>query len=240
MKKQAYSILFLWILVSQLVHANQTLVINTTGESPLNTPEQTGFLDLVAAEAFRRSGLKLETVMLPAERGLINVNLGIEDGEMSRIAGLEKIYPNLIRVPETIMDWEFYAFSELKIDLNGGWSDLANYSVAFINGWKILERNVPVETEITKVKNPEQLFYLLARKRTQVVIYERWAGLRQIQQTQLKTVRLIQPALSKRKMYMYLHKKHRVLAIKIAEALESMKRDGTYDKLVEQILKPLK
>jgi len=240
MKKQAYSILFLWILVSQLVHASQTLVINTTGESPLNTSEHTGFLDLVAAEAFRRSGLKLETVMLPAERGLMNVNLGIEDGEMSRIAGLEKVYPNLIRVPETIMDWEFYAFSELKIDLNGGWSDLANYSVAFINGWKILERNVPAETEITKVKNPEQLFYLLARKRTQVVIYERWAGLRQIKQPQLKAVRLIQPALSKRKMYMYLHKKHRVLAIKIAEALKSMKRDGTYDKLEEQILEPFK
>ncbi len=240
MKKQAYSILFLWILASQLVHASQTLVINTTGESPLNTPEQTGFLDLVAAEAFRRSGLKLETVMLPAERGLINVNLGIEDGEMSRIAGLEKIYPNLIRVPESIMDWEFYAFSELKINLNGGWPDLTNYSVAFINGWKILERNVPAETEITKVKNPEQLFYLLARKRTQVVIYERWAGLRQIQQTQLKKVRLIQPALSKREMYMYLHKKHRVLAIKIAEALVSMKRDGSYDKLEEQILEPLK
>lgn len=225
--------------VSQ-IYASQTLIINTTGKLPLSSPDQTGFLDRVAAEAFRRSGLKLETIQLPAERGLINVNLGIEDGEMSRIAGLEKIYPNLVRVPETIMDWEFYAFSEQKIDLKGGWSDLANYSVAFINGWKILEKNVPAEAEITKVKNPEQLFYLLTRKRTQVVIYERWSGLRYIQQPQFKAVRLVQPALSKRKMYMYLHKKHQVRVIKIAEALKSMKRDGTYNKLVEQILEPLK
>ena len=240
MKKQTFSILLIWILANLPANASQTLIINSTGKLPLSSPDQTGFLDLVTAEAFRRCDLNLKTIQVPAERGLINVNLGIEDGEMSRIAGLEKIYPNLVRVPETTMDWEFYAFSEQKIDLKDGWSDLENYSVSFINGWKILEENVPAESEITKVKNPEQLFNLLIRKRTQVVIYERWAGLRHIKQPQFKAVRLIEPALSKRKMYMYLHKKHQLLVTKIAKALKSMKRDGTYNKLAKQILEPLK
>lgn len=240
MKKQALSILFLWIVANPLVFASQTLIINTTGKLPLTSPDKTGFLDLVAIEAFRRCDLNLETMQLPAERSLINVNQGIEDGEMSRIAGLEKIYPNLIRIPETIMDWEFHAFSDQEIDLSGGWSDLASYSVAFINGWKILESNVPAEAEITKVKNPEQLFYLLTKKRTQIVIYERWAGLRHIQQPQFKTIKLLQPALAKRKMYMYLHKKHQAIVPKLAAALKSMKLDGTYDKLVMQVLDPLR
>ena len=226
-------------MTSTLVHANQTLVINTTGKPPLNTPEQTGFLDQVAAEAFRRAGLELQTIQLPAERGLINANLGIEDGEMSRIAGLEKNYPNLIRVPEKIMDWEFYAFSELEMELKDGWSNLANYSVAFINGWKILENNVPAQAEITKVKNPEQLFQLLSKKRSQIVIYERWAGLRYIKQPQLINVRPLQPVLARRDMFMYLNKKHQTLVPKIAEALKSMKQDGTYQSLVNQILEPL-
>lgn len=240
MREQFFIILFFWILTSSLVQADQTLVINTTGKPPLNTPDQTGFLDLVAAEAFRRSGLQLKTIQLPAERGLINVNLGIEDGEMSRITGLEKTYQNLIRVPEKIMDWEFYAFSELNVDLKSGWKGLPGYSVAFINGWKILEKNVPAGAEITKVKNREQLFQLLIKQRSQIVIYERWAGLRYIKQPTFQIVRALQPALAIRKMYMYLNKKHHALVPKLASALKGMKQDGTYNRLVQQILEPLK
>ena len=138
------------------------------------------------------------------------------------------------------MDWEFYVFSEHKVELKRGWIDLAGYSVAFINGWKILEQNVPAEAEVTKVKNPEQLFNLLSKKRSQIVVYEHWAGLRYIKQLQLQAVRPIQPVLAKRKMYMYLHKKHRALVPKISSALRGMKQDGTYNRLVEQILEPLK
>jgi len=231
---------FVWFMASASVNAGQTLVINTTGKRPLNTPDQTGFMDKVVAEAFRRSDLTLKTIQLPAERGLINANQGIEDGEMSRIAGLEKSYPNLLRVPEVIMDWEFHAFSEQNIKLSNGWSDLSSHSVAFINGWKILEKNVPAQTEITKVKDPDQLFRLLEKQRTQVVIYERWAGLRFIKQRQLKKIRLVEPALARRKMYMYLHKKHQDLIPRLTKALKDMKRDGTYNRLVKEILEPFK
>ena len=240
MSVKQYIIMFFWIMSSSLVYANQALVINTTGKRPLNTPEQSGFLDLVVAEAFRRSGLVLKTIQLPAERGLINANLGIDDGEMSRIAGLEKNYPNLVRVPEKIMDWEFYAFSSQNVNLSNGWQDLAGYSVAFINGWKILENNVPASAEITKVKNPEQLFELLIKQRSQIVIYERWAGLRYIKQSQLQSIKPLQPALAKRNMYMYLNKKHQALVPKLAEALKAMKQDGTYDRFTTEILGPLK
>ncbi len=78
------------------------LVLNNTDGPPYSTPEGDGFIDLVGGEVFRRAGLALKTVKLPAERGLINANAGIEDGDLSRIAGLERDYPNLVRVPEKI------------------------------------------------------------------------------------------------------------------------------------------
>ena len=68
-------------------------------------------------------------------------NLGIEDGEMSRVGGLESIYPDLIVVPEKFMDWEFVAFSISPIELIDGWTSLKPFTIAFINGWKILEKN---------------------------------------------------------------------------------------------------
>ena len=184
-------------------------------------------------------GVQLQTVQLPAERALKNVNAGIDDGEMSRIAGLEKLYPNMIRVPETIMDWEFSAFSKKQTALDGKWSSLRPYSVAYIIGWKILERNVPADVFVTKVKNTEQLFGLLEKQRTDIILYERWGGLKYIKDNQLQNVNIQTPPLAVRNMYIYLHKKHEKLVPKLAEALKAMKQDGTYQRIYEQTLAPL-
>lgn len=219
--------------------AEDILVINTTGNPPLSTPQQDGFIDRVAAEAFRRVGLGLQTVKLPAERGLQNANDGIDDGDMVRIAGLEKAYPNLICVPEKVMDWEFNAFSHRPIDLDGKWSNLSTRSVSFLIGWKILEKNVPQSADITKVKTPQQLFGLLEKRRTELVIYERWGGLQYLQDNGVTDVELLSPPFAVREMYIYLNKKHKKLVPKIAEALLAMKKDGSYERIYQQTLAPL-
>jgi len=224
--------LVLW----QPVYASGSLVINTTGIPPLNSADQAGFMDRVAAEALRRMDIKLKTVQLPAERGLQNVNAGIDDGEMSRIAGLHKQYPNLVQVPETIMDWEFHAFAAKSLKPVKKWSDLADYSVAFIRGWKIVEKNVPRSSIVITVKNPLQLFELLKKQRTEVVVYERWGGLKLIDQFGLSGVKIIQPPLAQKKMYMYLHKKHAGLVPALASKLKQMKADGSYKKIYDETL----
>lgn len=229
----------LFLTTNCFVHANE-ITLNTTGEAPLNTPHLTGFMDLVAKEAFHRIGYSLKTIKLPAERGLKNVNAGIEDGEMSRIKGLDKTYSNLIRVPEKIMDWEFVAFSHDDIKLDKGWSGLSKFSVTFINGWKILEKNVPQQTEITKVKNHHQLFSILDKNRTDIIIYERWGGLLHLSKNpHFKPIKLHYPPIAKKEMFIYLHKKHKKLIPKIKQSLLNMKQDGSYNMLMKKILKPL-
>ena len=47
---------------------------------------------------------------------------------------------------------------------------------------------------------------------------------------------LIQPPLAQREMFMYLHKKHKALVNKAAQALSSMKRDGSYQRIFDQTL----
>lgn len=221
------------------VFAADTLTINTTGTPPLNTPDQNGFVDRVVSEAFQRVGLKLHTVKLPAERGLKNANDGTDDGDMVRIKGLERLYPNLVMVPEKIMQWEFNAFSQQKPDLQGQWSNLLPYSVSYIIGWKILEKNVPQGVEVTTVKNQQQLFSLLEKRRTDLVIYERWGGLKYLQDKGVTDVELITPPLAVRDMYIYLNKKHEKHVSGLAAALRDMKGDGMYQHIYEQTLAPL-
>lgn len=220
--------------------AAETLVINITGNPPLNTPEQAGFVDRIAAEACRRVGLELQTVNLPAERGLKNANAGIDDGDMLRVKGIERLYPNLVMVPEKVMDWEFTAFSKHKLKLEGKWSNLAPHSVSIIIGWKLLENNVPPATELTLVKNPKQLFSLLEKDRAEVIIYERWGGLMYLREKGLSdSVQPLAPPFAVREMYIYLNKKHTKYVPALAKALRDMKRDGTYQRIYEQTLAPL-
>lgn len=233
-----YCLLILFLLISMPLRAETALTLNTTGNPPLNTPEQSGFMDLVTKQALARIGYQLKTVQLPAERGLINANAGIEDGEMSRIAGLERIYSNLIRVPEKIMDWEFVVFSKKVIDLHNGWHDLAQQQVAFINGWKIFEKNTPDSSFVTKVREPEQLFKLLRKNRTDYLLYERWGGLALAAKLQMDDVLINDPPLAVREMFIYLHKKHIDLVPKLARTLREMKQDGSYTDLFYKKLRP--
>jgi len=212
------------------------LVINTTGQPPLNTKDKTGFLDKLTSEAFSRIGLELTTIQLPAERGLVNVNAGIDDGEMSRIGGLQNKYPNLVPVPEKIMDWEFVVFSKHKITLDKGWDSLKPFSVAIINGWKILEKNVPKSVKLTKVNTPYQLFDILQKGRAELIIYERWSGLETIKNNKFTEIMLIEPPLASKEMFIYLNKKHQSLIPKLSQALHDMKIDGTYQNIMRKTL----
>lgn len=217
----------------------QTLVLNTGVREPFTTEKRDGFLDQVVAEVFRRLGLKAEVVVYEAsERAMINANQGVDDGIALRIKGLEAQYPNLVRVPEKVMDNEFVAWTLGEPFATRSWESLRPYRVGHIIGWKVFEGRLDPETDVTRVKDPPQLFSLLRQKRADVVLYERWQGLALARREQLP-VRVLEPPLARQEMFMYLHKRHAALVDKAAAVLAEMKRDGTYRRLHDATLKPL-
>ncbi len=238
-KKQAcfLTLLFFVVFFKTNVNAQNSLIFNVVGQPPLNTAQHDGFMDEVTREALRRIGYELVINRLPAERGLRSSNKGIIDGEMSRVKGINKIYPNLIRVEEKIMNWDFVIFSKEDINLDAGWASLENKNISFINGWKILEKNVPKSARVTKTKNSSQLFKLLKKNRTDYIIYEQWGGYDVIDSMNLRNIKMRKPALASKEMYIYLHKKHAALVPKLSKALFNMKKDGSYWKLANKYLK---
>ncbi len=227
-----------WFAVSCPVLAEKTLVLNTAFTSPLSNDAQSGFADVIVGKALHRIGYQLKTVRLPAERALINANAGIDDGDLLRISGLQKSYPNLIQVPEKVMDIEFVVFTTKASFPVKGWKSLKPYSVAIITGWKILERNIPAETDLIKVRNVDQLFALLLKNRVDAIVYSHWVGLDYIKQHKLRGVRLLGPPLTRRKLYVYLHKKHKNLVPRLAKSLKHIKTTGFYQRAYQKVLAP--
>ncbi|MCK4786613.1 MAG: transporter substrate-binding domain-containing protein [Desulfobacteraceae bacterium] len=211
--------------------ARQTLTLNTAGNPPLHTPDQTGIIDLLVKEAFRRISKDVILQYLPPERALINANQGIEDGDMARIGGLSAAYPNLIQVPEKVFETDFVAFTRMKELQLRNWQDLQPYDVAVIKGHKISEQNVIGTRSLLKANNIEILFNLLKNKRADIVVCERLFGLAMKKKLHLDDVRIVKPPLASLDFFIYLHRKHESLVDELASALIEMREDGTYRKI---------
>jgi polar amino acid transport system substrate-binding protein len=220
--------------------AAEKLRLIATIQPPYTTSEKNGFVDQLLPVVFREAGLEGELLIYQGafERQLINADLGLDDGVAARAAGLEKQYPNLIRVPEEVVSFDFVAFTTQHRFPTANWDALSPYAVSYIIGWKIFELNVPTVKELTLVTNVEQLFTVLDLERADVVLYERLHGLMVARAKGMK-VQVMEPPLSTNKLYMYLHKKHAALVPRVAQALARLKQNGTYRRMYDSTLKPV-
>lgn len=238
MIKFRYSLVLMACWLGLAAQAADKLVLSTSVVAPYTTPDRQGFLDSLVASVFREVGVQAEVLVYAAsERSLLNANEGIDDGQALRMAGLEKSYPNLIQVPESIIMNDFVAISVKQRFPTPGWEALKPYSVSYIIGWKVFENNVPPDMARTPVRETDQMFTLLARERVDVALYERWQGLAQARALGLQ-VRVMEPPLARMPMYMYLHKKHAALVPKVAQALARLKQNGVYQRIHGRTLKP--
>jgi polar amino acid transport system substrate-binding protein len=212
------------------------LSLTSGGAPPLTaTPNHPGFLDELAKAMFKRIGVEVEVTAVPTERSLINVNSGIDDGDLFRVAGVEAEYPNLIRVPEKIMDNEFVAYTKRGDIRIRSWADLKPYSVAYTTGWKIYDRNVKGVRDLVTTPSINGLPPLLDMNRADVILMDRWQGQWVLQQSGHQFM-LQEPPLARVEIFTYLNKKHAALVPRLAQALKDMKADGSYQKIYDATL----
>jgi polar amino acid transport system substrate-binding protein len=182
-------------------------------------------------------GLRIQE--LPGRRALKNANKGHADGDAGRVFGTEKKYPNLVMIPESIINVHIVAFTKnLDIALDQGWKSLTPYHVGIIRGHQYSEKMVTFYKSITKADNTEQLLTLLEKERAELVITVQIEGLATIKKANLKNIKVMQPPLETIPIYTYLHKKHLGLVAKLNKAIISMKGDGTYREIQGRVLSP--
>jgi len=217
----------------------KTFTVSTSYKSLLSNPEQTGMLDRLVKEAFRRIGIQAEIVFNPTERSLMDVNAGLADAEMNRIEGMEQSFPNLVRVPEPNMTMHFVAFAKQPVPING-WESIRNLHIGIVRGWKILEKNTQGFSHVTLVPTETELFTMLQKDRIDVALYDKLTGYEQLHLRGFTNIRHLEPPLADKEMYLYLNRKHKDLAELVAKTLRAMKQDGAYESIVREATSHLK
>ncbi len=226
------------IFTSTLCRAETHLHI-TTGF----TPPVSDFYNIVLKEADKRlPDISISFEVLPAERSLILLNQGINDGECCRIPSVVvNEYKNLVAIDVSFFSARFSAFSKnIKTSVNS-FEDLKPFSVGTVAGWKIavikLEEIRPAEVHI--LTTPGQLFQMLDQDRLDYGVVGYLSGLESISRFKLSTIHAIEPPLIEKPLYLMLHNKHKNLTPVFNQVLNEMQNDGTISRLYNELIKAL-
>lgn len=221
-------------LLSAISFASEprSLIINSGSSAPLTIDDSHGFYPDIIHEIFNRLNIPVYIRHVQSASSLQNVNKGRDDGVIARVKGIEKKLTNLTRVPEKVIDLEFVSFSNNKNIKINTWGDLKNYNIAYIKGWKIFDNKVTEYKKLVKAKNMAQLFKLLQKKRVDVILSQRIVS--QAVMKKMNYFPHLQPVLTTREMFIYMHNKNNSLIQEITEEIKRIKKDGTYKKIYEK------
>lgn len=200
-----------------------------------NIPDQQVGAEILQA-VYRRLGLAVEFIDLPAKRALLESSQGHLDGEVQRVSAVQSEYPSLIAVQPSINYIEPSAFVK-RLDFPvDGWRSIAGYSVGIVRGVGSSERGTQGMARVEAVATMDQLMQMLAHDRIDVAVNDRFSGLLVNRRLQLSaTLRPLAPALERIALYHFLHERHRALVPRVGEAVQAMAASGELERLREEI-----
>jgi polar amino acid transport system substrate-binding protein len=179
----------------------------------------------ILREAYRKIGQDLSAAKMPRERAIVAADRGETDGDVMRIAGIDKLYPNLVQVPEPVTRFHIVAFTtgfSFKVD---GWESLRPYSLCILRGMKAAEQ--PTEGMQRMFANSnDQAILMLRSGRCEVAVlgHEVWPD---IDRLQAGPLRAVEPPIVSIPLFHYVNRRHAELVPKLTEALQRMRADGT-------------
>ena len=237
--KRVIHFLLMFFSITGILYAEYTKKIVFSAGTPLDN-YQARVITPLLKEAFKRNNIEFEVISSPSLRSLKLSNQGRVDGELHRVYEFHAItsnkYSNLIRIESQLLSVWLTAFSTEKIALEH-WTDLKKYHVGYYRGRKNVEsilNNILPKEQIHSVTTDIQAFKMLSTGRTDIVISESREGNSVIKNNKAYSDIFEIAKIQETKIYAYIHKKHKALALKIANTLEDMKEDGTFLRIISE------
>ena len=133
MKNHSFGILFYLLLTLLPLHASSPKptfeFVRIDGLTEQAIGEQ------LLYEIYKRAGISINIVALPAHEALLQASQGKKDGEVLRIFDYGKKYPMLLRVPTPILMLETQAFALKENNFHiKNKEDLAKYKLVIVKG----------------------------------------------------------------------------------------------------------
>jgi len=186
----------------------------------------------VIEEAYRRLGIQIKIKYLPARRAISIANSGAVDGELSRVANVEKKFTSLIPVKIPVNFIEGVVLSKDSPVNVDGWKSIKQYRIAIRRG-VVFSKNGTVGMDVQVLNSWKATLYALRSQRVDVTVIPKTVALDLLNKNQLDSIIINEPPIIILPLFHYLHKKNSALIPQLEKVLEKMQADGS----IETILK---
>ncbi|WJG07620.1 transporter substrate-binding domain-containing protein [Aliiglaciecola sp. LCG003] len=204
--------------------ADRTLYISSAFRAPYIEPPYDGLVWSRLKNIENGLDIQFKFVDVPAARSLVLANSAQIDGDVIRRYEIGEHYPDLIRVPQAVIEIEISVFSWDPDNIIHSFSDFNKMNegiVATQIGRKFIEKNLSSIRNSMFVNDIEHIFSLLEKKRIDFVVLDRPTALAAMGSRFGDSLfEVSSKPLSKVKYYLYLHKKHADLVDLISAELE--------------------
>lgn len=215
------------------VHASETVLT-------FSKIDGTGRVDEIAiatlTEAYKRLGISIRFKEFPTMRALAASSSGLTDGEMQRRGGLSEQYPQLIQIDVPINVVNFCVFTRTAEFVPDGWDSLRPYRIGFHRGILAIEEGTR-GMNIDPADSNEQLLLKLMAGRTDIVVMTETDGQELLSATSDTKIHKLSPPIASIKLYHYLNRSHKAIAVKIQAVLKSMADSGVLASIRERVMK---
>ncbi|NDV25249.1 ABC transporter substrate-binding protein [Desulfovibrio sp. JC010] len=203
-------------------HAAEELIISGKNSTLIHACAE------VLKEAYEEMGIEIEPKYYPILRAVKTANSGHVDGEIAKIEGMEKQYPNLIRVPVPIYYTEAVVLTKNTNIKVSGWKSLAPYRLGILRGVHVLEEGLKKGdcTKFATCKNNAHMLKMIEADRIQAGVISKVAAMEALKNSNSTDVIILEPPVETTPLYHYLNKKHAALIPQLTTVLEKMQKSG--------------
>lgn len=225
-------ILFIIVLYAGAAYSDDKLPIVTSAQSVKVDIDNCAVKNLT--RAYQDIGYQVNFPLFSASRSLIEANHGRVDAETARIAGIEKDYPNLVRIPVVIcrLKIDLYANNPITLEKINA---LQNYELGYRAGNITLKRMLKPYSPFI-VTTYEQLLKMLQSGRLDMIAIHASTGRRYQKEYGLHLVKFDLPQVP---LYHYVHKKNSALIPKLTASLKALEKSGFTEKTIQAHQKKL-
>lgn len=200
----------------------------------------------IVKEVFRRMGVDIKIELLPWSRAIKQVEEGTADGIFTLYKTPEReafvYYSDEVLMPQSV---SLFVLKDSDISFDGDLQKLSKYKFGVVRGVSYGEKfdlalQVGIINNVEEVSVGEQNFMKLAAARIDIVVSNKYGAIDIINKIgKAQDIRELLPEIESLPSYIAFSKKNELLKVKndFDRILRSMKKDGSYEQIIDDYFK---
>jgi polar amino acid transport system substrate-binding protein len=180
-------------------------------------------------EAYAQLGIEASLISLPGERSVQLLNVGKYDADVIHPAGLEKIYPNLLKIDVPLITVDAIAVTAGRVFTIDGWHSLNRYRVCVRRGIKAIEFAASGLPHVDVINDYRAIFDMLKAGRCDLAVLPRDAWI-EARRLHVSGLRALVPPLQSWPMYHYVARSHADRIPALTGVLMQMRKSGVLER----------